>query len=899
MRRRTRGALAILAGIAALAPLPAGVAQAAPDAADAVDRTVSVTRTFLAAGKDVPVDTRTVSLHVARTTGLRDRDGITVSWTGAHPTGGYYGDIHSADAAKEEYPMVLLQCRGVDSPTAPPAQRLSPETCFTQSPAERYQAELNTSWPEWRMDRYATGDDLAMQAGITGPTPCGGVLPYYAVHVVHFRAVDGTEYPIGQGGCAGMPPEMSALVTAGLPSNTAYGVTQPDGQGSVRFDVRTSESNPSLGCSSTVPCALVAVPVMGISCDEGFGNLPAADRPTDPDEIALDVAGCTEKGHFAPGAPSTSQNQQRAVTGSLWWSASNWRGRITVPLSFAPPSNVCDVVGGGTPLRLYGSELMVQAMTSWTPHFCLDKSLFPVKHVQTGEPQARSLLRHGTIHAALTSDVPVGGYSTPTVSAPVAMTGFTVGFAVDDKQGLPVDTLKLTPRLLAKLLTESYPALPDIKNAYKALSHNPLNVLADPEFIALNAGLPTDFGAEAAATVFSLSSDSDVIRAVTGYLQADPDARAWLDGTPDPWGMVVNPGYKGIALPVSSWPLLDTFLLDPPPNPCLAQNPASMLNLIAAPTQRMPSISLALQFAISPSPGLCVVSDNVSGVGNKLTTAGPETGGHRFLLGITSLGDAERFGLGEASLLSHVDPGAATRFSDSTGRTFVRPGHDSLAAAAALLVPDEATATWHVDPTALRTAASGALAYPGAMLVAAAVPTTGLDPQEAAHFDAFLTWVATAGQTQGSGVGQLPPGYLPLTAAAGLGAQADYTQRAAKAVSAQQGDPVPLVAPAPTPTPTVAPASAAPAVRATRSAAPVTRAPVALPVPRPVAPAVVPSTVVPAPAPAPVVAAAALGRTPGGLLGSVAEVLPLLTLAGLLVGVVALPGLLVRRGRAA
>jgi hypothetical protein len=877
-----------------------GPAHAAAAAADAVDRTVTVTRTYLDAGQDVPVDTRTVSLHVSRTTGLRDRDGITVTWSGAHPTGGYYGDIHNADAAKEEYPMVLLQCRGVDSPTAPLAQRLTPETCFTQSPAERYAAELNTSWPEWRMDRYAAGDDLALQSGLVGPTPCGGVLPYYAVHVAHFRAADGTDYPIGQGGCAGMPPEMSALVTAGLPSNTAYGVTQPDGQGSVRFDVRTSESNPSLGCSSTVPCALVAVPVMGISCDEGFSNLPPADRPTDPDEIALDLAQCTATGHFAPGTPSTSQQQQRAVTGSLWWSASNWRGRVTVPLRFAPPSNVCDVVGGGAPLHLYGSELMVQAMTSWTPHFCLDKSLFPVKHVQTGEPQARSLLRHGTIHAALTSDVPDGGYPTPTVTAPIAMTGFTVGFAVDDKHGLPVERLNLTPRLLAKLLTESYPALPDIKNADAALRHNPLNILADPEFIALNPGMPTDFGAEAAATLFALSSDSDVTRALTSYLQADPDARAWLDGAADPWGMVVNPAYKGISLPVSSWPLLDTFILDPPLNPCLAQNPASMLNLIAAPTQRIPSISLALQYALSPSPGICVVSDNVTGVGDKLTTAGQQTGGHRFLLGVTSLGDAERFGLGEASLLSHVEAGAPAQFADATGRTFVAPSSASLAAAAALLTPDDATSTWHIDPAVLRAAPTGATAYPGAMLVDAAVPTTGLDTLEAAHYAAFLTWVATAGQTPGSGVGQLPPGYLPLTASNGLGAQADYTQRAATAVSAQQGEAVPLAAPVAVPAPTVAPSTPAPAVTATRPAAPVTRGPVAPAAPRPVVPAVVPHVVLPAPAPAPVVAAAAAtGRTPGGLLGSAADVLPLLTLAGLLVGVVALPGLLVRRGRAA
>ena len=31
------------------------------------------------------------------------------------------------------------------------------------------------------------------------------------------------------------------------------------------------------------------------------------------------------------------------------------------------------------------------------------------------------------------------------------------------------------------------------------------------------------------------------------------------NGTPDQWGMVVNPAYKGIPLPVDQWPLLSTF----------------------------------------------------------------------------------------------------------------------------------------------------------------------------------------------------------------------------------------------------------------------------------------------------------------------------------------------------
>ena len=114
--------------------------------------------------------------------------------------------------------------------------------------------------------------------------------------------------------------------------------------------------------------------------------------------------------------------------------------------------------------------------------------------------------------------------------------------------------------MLAKLLTESYPAINAMKQEYQPLSGNPLNISLDPEFQALNPNVPKGVTAsQSASTLLALSSDSDVMHAITAYINADPEARKWLDGTPDPWGMVVNPNYRSIALPTASWPLLDTF----------------------------------------------------------------------------------------------------------------------------------------------------------------------------------------------------------------------------------------------------------------------------------------------------------------------------------------------------
>ena len=93
------------------------------------------------------------------------------------------------------------------------------------------------------------------------------------------------------------------------------------------------------------------------------------------------------------------------------------------------------------------------------------------------------------------------------------------------------------------------------------MAKNPQSIFDDPEFLALNPGFIANKGlvqAAPAATLFSILSQSDVMWALTSYINADPEARAWLNGKPDPWGMVVNPAYKGISLPVESWPLLDT-----------------------------------------------------------------------------------------------------------------------------------------------------------------------------------------------------------------------------------------------------------------------------------------------------------------------------------------------------
>jgi ABC-type phosphate transport system substrate-binding protein len=557
----------------------------------------------------------------------------------------------------------------------------------------------------------------------------------------------------------------------------------------------------------------VVIPIMGISCDVTAATLPVEDRP--PAGAGADQArkDCEAEGKYPPGASTTSptvldtQLIDVSVSGLLWWSASNWRNRITVPLTFGPPANTCDLVDRRIPLNVYGSEPAARATAQWAAAFCQDPTKFKLQHVRTGEPQAKSALANGSIPAALVSRPPPGGYAVPTVNAPIAVTGFAISYSVDGPNGDQYPDLKLTPRLIAKLLTGSYWSIEQQKNALSALPaddprravlKNPRDMSFDPEFMALNPGIPTAQQVQSAASLLAISGNADTMYALTAYLNADPEARAFLDGQPDPWGMVVHPRYRGIALPRESWPLLDDLrlpLVFPDNSVCLYTGSDTVQNipimpLIAAPVASLAVAGLTMQYAVSNSSATnCVrpptppVNDKQHEYGGTFKPLGRESPGSRFVLGLTSLGDVGYLGLAPALLQSDAsDVGA--KFANGNNRHFVAPNNQSIAKAMSLATGDATTHTWPIPYDRLRTAA-GAGAYPGTMVVYAAVPTTGLDPAVALQLGKLLRFAAGPGQQQGFDPGQVPPGFLPMTAANGLGGLVAYTLQAADLVEAQ------------------------------------------------------------------------------------------------------------------
>ncbi|MFL6155186.1 MAG: hypothetical protein ACJ72D_03780 [Marmoricola sp.] len=754
LRRRSSALLAALLLVLVAGPslsAAEGRARTAGASDLAYHQTKTLTRTYAGAanedgspGADIEVNTKDVTVTADKTTDLQARERVGIRWSGAQPSGGRAANPYGENGLQQEYPVVIMQCRGVDDPSLPKAEQLRPDTCWTSTYNQRTVVQ-DASSSVWLHDRYAAADDLEqVQLGGAKASDCH-VPDGFAAHVTPFVTAEGKVFS----GCSQttMPPE--AAVGATDPPAELEAFTGADGSGSAQFEVRTDTENASLGCSHTVACSIVVVPIMGVSCSD-------ADRD------------CRRTGQFRPGSSNFAQlGVDDAVSPRYWWSGSNWRNRFSIPISFGLPPSTCQLLATGAPVPFYGSELLSQAALQWAPSYCLDKRRFNWQANTMADDAAFSLMTSGESAAAeVSGERDAGG--APVGYAPTAVTGFGISYVIDkpDNAGA-LGTLKLDARLLAKLLTESYPGS-TLGKDHPGLGRNPVSMNLDPEFQKLNPGLDKVRFSEAASTLLTLSTSADVIRTMTGYIANDPQAMDFLHGKPDPWGMTVNPSYKNIVLPVSTWPLLDTWVPSTPGQLCLAKNPAPYLPKIAAPVSSLRLIATAVLLAWPNVQTRCD-TDPTSGL-FKLGRIDPQGVGARFMLGVVTLGDAARYGLDVASL--QAAPGA-----------YVAPDDAGLTGALALARQSSRSGAFTISQAAVR---KSARAYPGTMVVYTAAKTSGLPKAQAADVAQFIRVSSSEGQRAGRGNGQLPDGYLPIRNAGATKPLYATAQRVASLIAAQK-----------------------------------------------------------------------------------------------------------------
>src|SRR5262249_51212008 len=149
---------------------------------------------------------------------------------------------------------------------------------------ERRNESYATAFPPWRVDRYANDSDRKpAHVGYPPDLPAGCSVLGLASRHVPVVAADGTVYrPISSaaGDCGPSPAPETVIVEDSdtPPANTTFAVTNKDTTGSAKFVIWTAQENASLDCSTTVPCSLVVIPIMGISCDLGEREQSDSDR---------------------------------------------------------------------------------------------------------------------------------------------------------------------------------------------------------------------------------------------------------------------------------------------------------------------------------------------------------------------------------------------------------------------------------------------------------------------------------------------------------------------------------------------------------------------------------------------------------------------------------------------
>jgi len=569
------------------------------------------------------------------------------------------------------------------------------------------------------------------------PTNWQGVQPYspsdtlYPVMVAECKGTDPTLKHLNQ--CYGADYEgNSATYGTWGPYNAVYEATSDSpgsvGTGEAIIDLETAVQNLALGCDSSRPCSLLVMPAQG-----GNKVTSRADAYTN--------GPYTCKNHRNDGSPNLIATASNDFGG--FYSPCSWDARIVIPLHFAPTPSICPT--NGAKLTVAGSPMLGEAMAQWDTGLCSGSHPLTVTDISSvAETEAINQLYGGLASVALTT-LPATG--TPSgdkdyTYAPVGVSAVDIGYWADRlSTGNPQTGIKLTPRLMAKLLTTSYnleevgcPAHgrkppgcdPDIKPS------NPTNIFADPEFTALNPQISAPQNANQFADVpIVLLGDSDMTYELTRWIAANPAAEAFLQGTADPWGMTVNGYYKGTSYPTTALSTSDRSGYIQ-----AAYSPVATLSEEAS------DVALGAPPGDSYDPSCPHVTSTCPD--GPTTAFSPEASGSRALFSVLDNGDAANFDVPAAAILNNA------------GR-YVEPTAASMAAALNSMVTAKNGITKQVSMSS-----NNPDAYPLTMVIYAMVPTSHIPRTKAALIARWLRYVAGPGQSPGRTPGKLAPGYLPL-----------------------------------------------------------------------------------------------------------------------------------------
>jgi ABC-type phosphate transport system substrate-binding protein len=357
--------------------------------------------------------------------------------------------------------------------------------------------------------------------------------------------------------------------------------TAADGTGSAQFEVRPASNLPQLACSASNPCSILvyendALPVQP-------GSLPSA--------------------------------------------------HVIVPITFAPSQADCPTITDFD-VRVDGSATSASLFYAWAARICQGDSSVVLDYTETSSTTGRENFLSGLIDFGVTalpatedelshhSDRREYSY------APVAASAVVVAYNLTDPfTGLRVENLVLSPRLVARLVTNT----------------SVETFVRDRELLNIN---PTvRFPTNGINPILVRAERNAATSILTSWMSADPEAQKFLANT-DTWRIPLNPAYVGYSYPRDAFELVDT-------------DPRYL------PRQGQKNIATRMFYGVSPT-----------GSQSELTSA-------RGVIGIVDLPTAKRFGLQVAGLLK--PEGTVVQVTDDS---ILRGIADAELSAAGTLVAD-------------------------------------------------------------------------------------------------------------------------------------------------------------------------------------------------------------------
>jgi hypothetical protein len=657
--------------------------------------------------------------------------GIVISWKGAATPSVKPGGLEGGSNFFQ-----VFQCWG-DDPTNP--SRPDRETC-------QYGSSL--AFASTRDGKVEESKVAPEDKKYTVPE-IGLTIPAYTS--IPFRSVSGEVISSTTPGVGGVPFRTDVDVNTNqfftkFTSNELNWIgSGNNGTNSIPFEIQTMLEAPGLGCG----------------------------KPQYAGTTVLSAQGCWLV--FLP--RGTEENGDAIIRSGLFWES--WEHHLAVRLDFKPVGVRCQI--GSAERQIAGSELISQAIASWQPKLCLEDNGAAFV-INSGSDQ------DAAYKASLTTPSPLAmtsrAYETDdldtNVYAPISVSGAAIVFNVDrrassasgvpenvkESNGVPFTQMNLTPRLVAKLLTNSYVfSLPGGDRSHLGFINfdypggNPHNLTRDPDFWQINDEdwKYQSLNSPAVADALVPTGRSDIAWAIWSYVFADAEARAFLNGEPDPWGMVVNPWYStnpslnptgsGKTYPREDFPKADpvakeSTLQGTPP----IVTGEGELNLVAY-RPYTSDFDRGAYYTLR-GDGLVIGGWQADSIPPRWGKANRDLIGSRKVIGISTVGSAAKYTTVTAAL------------RNSAGN-FVAPTSESMSAAVSAMTPSKNSAVVEFDHGSSQ-AKSATNAYPLTMPVYAAINPLMSDATLRATYASLIRYAVQDGQVPGSDLGNLPQGYAPI-----------------------------------------------------------------------------------------------------------------------------------------